>query len=142
MESAVLRTLAFDLSISHPHNYLLNYLYSLKADDRLAQLSWNILSDSYYTNISLQHKPNEIATASIYLSAKFLQLEIPDGEEKNWWMVFGANFANIEDICNQIMELYEGGIIPETYTGTSEWLKLADRKSNPNTPNSTPHKDR
>eukprot|EP00026_Physarum_polycephalum_P014764 Phypoly_transcript_15316.p1 GENE.Phypoly_transcript_15316~~Phypoly_transcript_15316.p1 ORF type:complete len:302 (+),score=32.13 Phypoly_transcript_15316:109-906(+) len=141
MESVVLRTLAFDLSIAHPHNYLLNYLYSLKVDERLAQLSWNILSDSYYTNICLQHKPNEVASAAIFLAAKILQLEIPDGEEKKWWMVFGADFSNIEDICNQIMELYEGGIQQEVYAGTSEWMKLVDRKSNPNTPNSTPHKE-
>jgi hypothetical protein len=52
--------------------------------------------NSYYTSICLQHKPNEIATAAIYLAAKFLQLEIPDGEEKEWWMVFGANFSNVE----------------------------------------------
>jgi len=145
MESVVLRTLGFDVSISHPHNYLLNYLYSLKADERLAQLSWNILSDSYCTIICLQYKPNEIATACIYLAAKFLQLDIPDGEEKKWWMVFSATLEHIEDISNQVMDLYESGMREETYVGTTEWLKLVDRaKSAPNTPSSahsTPRKE-
>jgi hypothetical protein len=52
----------------------------------------------------LQHKPNEVATAAIYLAAKILQLEIPDGEEKKWWMVFGADFFNIEGCTERRMK--------------------------------------
>ncbi len=81
-------------------------------DDKLAQLAWNILSNrfgilnlcfkiiyfffSYCSTVCIQHQPNEIATACIYLAAKISHLEIPDGETKKWWMVFEVSWNNVE----------------------------------------------
>jgi len=122
MESVVLRTLAFHLTVEHPHHYLFNYLKAIEGD-QLAQPAWSILKDSYCTTICLQYAPNVIATSCIYLAAKFSNYHIIDGEKMPWWMVFEAKMEEIDDICNRIIDLYESDLQEEVYNGTSEWLK-------------------
>jgi hypothetical protein len=93
-EQLLLRVLGFNLTSRHPHHYVLHYLKELDASEELAILSWSLLND-----------PEAIACAAIYLAAEVMTFQISrDGE---WWDMFGANRPEIEDICDQILNLYD-----------------------------------
>eukprot|EP01120_Amphizonella_sp_Union-15-10_P010508 TRINITY_DN4212_c0_g1_i1.p1 TRINITY_DN4212_c0_g1~~TRINITY_DN4212_c0_g1_i1.p1 ORF type:complete len:342 (+),score=69.57 TRINITY_DN4212_c0_g1_i1:92-1117(+) len=107
-ERIVLQTIAFDLRIEHPYTYLLQYIKKIDGDRDLAQVAWNFINDSLRTVLCLQFKPQLIALAAIYLSSKFLKKELTvEQDGKGWWDVLDANIPDLEDISNQILDLYQ-----------------------------------
>jgi len=74
----------------------------------LAQVAWNFVNDSLRTVLCLQYKPQLIASAAIYLASKFLKKQLNTGpDQKPWWEVFDAKIQDLEDISNQILDLYQ-----------------------------------
>jgi len=134
IESVVLRTLAFELTIDLPYHYLLNYCNAVNVHPAFVQVALCIMNDSLISTVCLQYKPHEIACACIYLAAKFLNVHVPHGSERTWWQAFDGNIDHIEGICSQVLELYENGLNEEIYSGTQSWMKLVDRNSNDSTP--------
>jgi len=108
-EHIVLSTLAFYVTVELPYKYLLNYLKTLHAKHSLAQTSWNILNDSFCTMVCLQYKPHVIAVASIFLASRMLKMELPQ-IKKAWWEVFDTSMEQIEDIANQVLNLYDNQV--------------------------------
>eukprot|EP01118_Nematostelium_gracile_P018400 TRINITY_DN8163_c0_g1_i1.p1 TRINITY_DN8163_c0_g1~~TRINITY_DN8163_c0_g1_i1.p1 ORF type:complete len:244 (+),score=51.58 TRINITY_DN8163_c0_g1_i1:26-757(+) len=102
-ELALLSTLAFDVTVELPYKYLLNYLKALNAKHALAQLSWNLLNDSFETTISLTWRPHVVAVSCIYLASKFLKLQL---DSSRWWETFDVSLEQINSISNTILELY------------------------------------
>jgi cyclin T len=105
-ELIVLQTIAFDMTIEHPYKYLLMYVKQIQGNRNLAQVAWNFVNDSLRTTLCLQFKPQLIASAAIYLASKFLKYPLPEGS-KPWWEVFNAKIEDLEEISNQILDLYE-----------------------------------
>jgi len=105
-ELTVLQAISFDLTVEHPYKYLLSYVKGIHGDKNLAQVAWNFVNDSYRTTLSLQHKPQLIASAAILMASKFLKYKFPEGE-KPWWELLGVSLKELEDICQDILELYE-----------------------------------
>jgi len=105
-ELIVLQTIAFDMTIEHPYKSLLTYVKQIQGSRNLAQVAWNFVNDSLRTTLCLQFKPQLIASAAIYLASKFLKYQLPEGP-KPWWEVFNANIKDLEEISNQILDLYE-----------------------------------
>jgi len=105
-ELIVLQTIAFDMTIEHPYKYLLMYVKQIHGNRNLAQVAWNFVNDSLRTTLCLQFKPQLIASAAIYLASKFLKYQLPEGP-KPWWEVFNAKIEDLEEISNQILDLYE-----------------------------------
>jgi len=104
-EQLVLRVLGFNLTSRHPHHYVLHFLRDLDGTEELAILSWSILNDSLRTTLCLQYKPEPIACAAIYLAAEMINFQISRDEE--WWDKFSTNRLEIEDICMQMLDLYD-----------------------------------
>jgi cyclin T len=106
-ERQVLQAIAFDLTVEHPYKYLLNYVKVIEGNRNLAQVAWNFVNDSLRTTLCLQFRPQLIASAAIYLASKFLKIQLTKPGEKPWWEVFDAKIEDLEEISNQILDLYD-----------------------------------
>ena len=107
MERYLLRELGFSLYsvMDHPHTYLLYYTKLLNAPQEVSQRAWNYLNDSMRLDISVRFPASEIACAAIYLSARTLQFSLPL-HPTPWWQLMTKNFETVEDIAENILELY------------------------------------
>ncbi|XP_019057294.1 PREDICTED: cyclin-T1-5-like isoform X2 [Tarenaya hassleriana] len=107
-ESIVLTTLNFDLNVYHPYKPLVEAIKKFKvAQNSLAQVAWNFVNDGLRTSLCLQFKPHHIAAGAIFLAAKFLKVKLPSDGEKVWWQEFDVTPRQLEDVSNQMLELYE-----------------------------------
>nr|CAB3488068.1 unnamed protein product [Digitaria exilis] len=59
------------------------------------------------TSLCLQFKPYHIAAGAIFLAAKFLKVKLPSDGEKVWWQEFDVTPRQLEEVSNQMLELYE-----------------------------------
>ncbi|CAA6673251.1 unnamed protein product [Spirodela intermedia] len=107
-ERVVLTTLGFDLNVHHPYRPLVEAIKKFRvAQNALAQVAWNFVNDGLRTSLCLQYKPHHIAAGAIFLAAKFLKVKLPSDGEKVWWQEFDVTPRQLEDVSNQMLELYE-----------------------------------
>ncbi|KAJ9139647.1 hypothetical protein P3X46_030360 [Hevea brasiliensis] len=107
-ERVVLSTLGFDLNVQHPYKPLVDAIKKFKvAQNALAQVAWNFVNDGLRTSLCLQFKPHHIAAGAIFLAAKFLKVKLPSDGEKVWWQEFDVTPRQLEEVSNQMLELYE-----------------------------------
>jgi cyclin L len=126
-EREVLRVLNFDMTCDHPYKHLwtLNK-YFLKPsppnsglpDERaVTQSAWNFINDSFRLYVHVRYDPRVIATAALFLAAKLHNYPLPDGAGTHpetgerllaWHEHFAVNVADIESICDDILNLYDG----------------------------------
>jgi hypothetical protein len=62
------------------------------------------MSDSFRTDVFLRYSPENIACACIYLSARELQIPLP--QNPPWYTVFGADEQSLNAISVRILHLY------------------------------------
>ncbi|XP_019451931.1 PREDICTED: cyclin-T1-4-like [Lupinus angustifolius] len=107
-ERDVLATLGFSLNIQHPYKPLVEAIKKFNvAKNALAQVAWNFVNDGLRTSLFLQFKPHHIAAGAIFLAAKFLKVKLPSEGEKVWWQDFDVTPRQLEEVSNQMLELYE-----------------------------------
>lgn len=107
-ERVVLATLGFDLNVHHPYKPLVEAIKKFKvAQNALAQVAWNFVNDGLRTSLGLQFKPHHIAAGAIFLAAKFLKVKLPSDGDKVWWQEFDVTPRQLEEVSNQMLELYE-----------------------------------
>ncbi|KAL0737170.1 hypothetical protein Bca4012_013380 [Brassica carinata] len=112
-EKIVLSTLGFDFNVNHPYKPLVEAIKKFKvAQNALAQVAWNFVNDGLRTSLCLQFKPHHIAAGAIFLAAKFLKVKLPSDGEKVWWQEFDVTPRQLEDVSNQMLELYEQNRVP------------------------------
>ncbi|XP_058722785.1 cyclin-T1-5-like isoform X1 [Vicia villosa] len=112
-ERVVLATLGFDFNVHHPYKPLVEAIKKFKvAQNALAQVAWNFVNDGLRTSLCLQFKPHHIAAGAIFLAAKFLKVKLPSDGEKVWWQEFDVTPRQLEEVSNQMLELYEQNRIP------------------------------
>ncbi|XP_032067686.1 cyclin-Q isoform X1 [Thamnophis elegans] len=117
-ELLMLRGLCFRVSFQHPHKYLLHYLLSLKhwmnrhswERTPVAAAAWALLRDSYHGPLCLQHPPQHIAVAVLYLALQCYGVEVPaDAEaERPWWQVFSEDLSKpvMDQIVLELIQIY------------------------------------
>ncbi|KAJ6847481.1 cyclin-T1-3-like isoform X1 [Iris pallida] len=107
-ERVVLATLGFDLNVHHPYKPLVEAIKKFRvAQNALAQVAWNFVNDGLRTSLCLQFKPHHIAAGAIFLAAKFLKVKLPSDGDKVWWQEFDVTPRQLEEVSNQMLELYE-----------------------------------
>ncbi|KAE9599168.1 putative cyclin [Lupinus albus] len=107
-ERVVLTTLGFSFNIQHPYKPLVEAIKKFNvAKNALAQVAWNFVNDGLRTSLFLQFKPHHIAAGAIFLAAKFLKVKLPSEGEKVWWQDFDVTPRQLEEVSNQMLELYE-----------------------------------
>lgn len=62
------------------------------------------MNDALRTDVFLRYSAENIACACIYLSARELQIALPDNPA--WFLIFGADETSIRGICVRILHLY------------------------------------
>lgn len=95
VESHILRVLGFQTHVALPYTLCINYLQTLEvfksgdgsdlAKRAFAQLNSALLSPQL---LYLTHQPSAMATASIYLAAREVNVKLPEVE---WWEVFDVD---------------------------------------------------
>ncbi|KAI3505466.1 hypothetical protein L2E82_48197 [Cichorium intybus] len=124
-ERVVLATLAFDFNVHHPYKPLVEAIKKFKvaqnaenalAQKALAQVAWNFVNDGLRTSLCLQFKPHHIAAGAIFLAAKFLKVKLPSDGDKVWWQEFNVTPRQLEEVSNQMLELYEQNRVPPSQT--------------------------
>ncbi|KAL9386841.1 hypothetical protein Peur_019965 [Populus x canadensis] len=114
-ERVVLATLGFDFNVHHPYKPLVEAIKKFKvAQNALAQVAWNFVNDGLRTSLCLQFKPHHIAAGAIFLAAKFLKVKLPSDGEKVWWQEFDVTPRQLEEVSNQMLELYEQNRVPQS----------------------------
>ncbi|XP_074304650.1 cyclin-T1-3-like [Silene latifolia] len=107
-ERLVLATLGFDLNVQHPYKPLVEAIKKFKvAQNALAQVAWNFVNDGLRTSLCLQFMSHHIAAGAIFLAAKFLKVKLPSDGDKVWWQEFDVTPRQLEEVSNQMLELYE-----------------------------------
>ncbi|KAF5736240.1 cyclin-T1-4 [Tripterygium wilfordii] len=120
-ERVVLATLGFDLNVHHPYKPLVEAIKKFKvAQNALAQVAWNFVNDGLRTSLCLQFKPHHIAAGAIFLAAKFLKVKLPSDGEKVWWQEFDVTPRQLEEVSNQMLELYEQNKVPPSQGSEAE----------------------
>ncbi|WOH12326.1 hypothetical protein DCAR_0831828 [Daucus carota subsp. sativus] len=118
-ERVVLATLGFDFNVHHPYKPLVEAIKKLGGQNSLAQVAWNFVNDGLRTSLCLQFKPHHIAAGAIFLAGKFLKVKLND-TEKVWWHEFDIIPHQLEEVSNQMLELYEQNKVPPSQTSEVE----------------------
>ncbi|WCJ25893.1 Cyclin-T1-3 [Euphorbia peplus] len=120
-ERVVLATLGFDLNVKHPYKPLMDAISKFVVDQKaLRTVAWNFVNDGLRTSLCLQFKPHHIAAGAIFLAAKFLKVKLPSGGEKVWWHEFDVQPRQLEEVSNQMLELYEQNRLPPSISNEAE----------------------
>ncbi|XP_051184354.1 cyclin-T1-4 [Lolium perenne] len=108
-ERVVLATLGFDLNVHHPYKPLVETIKKFKiTHNALPQVAWNFVNDGLRTSLCLQFKSHHIAAGALFLAGKFLKVKfLPDDGEKAWYQEFDVTPRQLEEVSNQMLELYE-----------------------------------
>uniref|UniRef100_A0A2I3SHX0 Cyclin T1 n=1 Tax=Pan troglodytes TaxID=9598 RepID=A0A2I3SHX0_PANTR len=87
LESIILQTLGFELTIDHPHTHVVKCTQLVRASKDLAQTSYFMATNSLHlTTFSLQYTPPVVACVCIHLACKWSNWEIPVSTDgKHWW---------------------------------------------------------
>jgi cyclin L len=106
-ESYILKELGFCFyNISnHPHKFILYLVKLLDGSPDMAQTAWNFLNDSCRLDLALRYDSQVIACAAIYMSIRVTGTVVSHCYDQ-WWAIVTDDFNIIEDICEEILELY------------------------------------
>ncbi|KAF5397286.1 CDK9 kinase-activating protein cyclin T [Paragonimus heterotremus] len=146
-ERVLLKTIKFDLQVTHPYSYLLQFVKRIKVDStsgnkeklkELVQMSWSFINDSLATTLCLQWEPEIVACAVLYLATRMKKYTIEDWEGRQaglrWWESFVENMSTevMEDICHKILDLYppDGGVNDGVAEVTKSGAAVAISSSN------------
>lgn len=81
------------------------------------------MNDSLRTDIFVRYSPETIACACIYLSARLLQIALPNNPP--WFAVFGVSEEDIQDTCRRVLSIYNRKPDAEALEKKVEELKRA-----------------
>lgn len=119
-ELLIMRVLKFEVSIIHPHKYMLHYLRSVEGwlgpqewcRAPVARTAAAFLQDFHHDPAVLDYSPQHIAVACISLALQCYGIRLPLTEENEdsapWYSVFTKDLSKEKhwEIMDKIMEVY------------------------------------
>ncbi|XP_057538632.1 cyclin-T1-4-like isoform X1 [Amaranthus tricolor] len=106
-EQLILTTLNFELSVQHPYDTLTLILNKLGVSQtHLMNLALNLVSEGFRSSLWLQFKPHQIAAGVVYVAAKMLNMNFDSC--LSIWQEFQTPPAVLQDVAQQLMELFSG----------------------------------
>nr|ACO15758.1 Cyclin-related protein FAM58A [Caligus clemensi] len=117
-EMLLLRVVDFRIKFPHPHQYLLQYLKTLKEwlspqtwnNIPIATSAWKFIQDFYHDPFLLDSQGPPVALAVIHLTLKIYSVEVDYFKKEEDWMriLYGkADMREIDEITSQILKVYE-----------------------------------
>ncbi|XP_072293794.1 uncharacterized protein [Eucyclogobius newberryi] len=111
LESMVLQTLGFEVTIDHPHTDVVKCTQLVRASKDLAQTSYFMATNSLHlTTFCLQHRPTVIACVCIHLACKWSNWEIPVSTDgKHWWEYVDqtVTIQLLDELTHQFLQILE-----------------------------------
>ncbi|XP_023677364.2 cyclin-T2 isoform X1 [Paramormyrops kingsleyae] len=111
LESIVLQTLGFDITIEHPHTDVVKCSQLVRASKDLAQTSYFMATNSLHlTTFCLQYKPTVIACVCIHLACKWSNWEIPVSTDgKHWWEYVDptVTLELLDELTHEFLQILE-----------------------------------
>ncbi|XP_029386695.1 cyclin-T2a isoform X1 [Echeneis naucrates] len=111
LESIVLQTLGFEITIDHPHTDVVKCSQLVRASKDLAQTSYFMATNSLHlTTFCLQYKPTVIACVCIHLACKWSNWEIPVSTDgKHWWEYVDSSVTLelLDDLTHEFLQILE-----------------------------------
>lgn len=118
-ELLIMRVLKFEVSINHPHKYMLHYLKSLEGwmgqeelnAQPIASVAAAFLQDFHHDAAILEYCPQHLAIACISLAMQCYGVQMPlieDGDDESWYATFVKDLPKEKhwEIMEKIMEVY------------------------------------
>ncbi|NP_997751.1 cyclin-T2b [Danio rerio] len=111
LETIVLQTLGFEITIEHPHTDVVRCTQLVRASKDLAQTSYFMATNSLHlTTFCLQHKPTVVACVCIHLACKWSNWEIPvSSDGKHWWEYVdrAVTLQLLDDLTHEFLQILE-----------------------------------
>ncbi|XP_051978360.1 cyclin-T2-like [Xyrauchen texanus] len=111
LETIVLQTLGFEITIEHPHTDVVRCSQLVRASKDLAQTSYFMATNSLHlTTFCLQHKPTVVACVCIHLACKWSNWEIPvSSDGKHWWEYVDrtVTLQLLDDLTHEFLQILE-----------------------------------
>ncbi|XP_070963472.1 cyclin-T1-like isoform X1 [Oncorhynchus clarkii lewisi] len=114
LESIILQTLAFEITIDHPHTHVVKCTQLVRvvpASKDLAQTSYFMATNSLHlTTFCLQHSPPIVACVCIHLACKWSNWEIPVSTDSKHWWEYVDNTVTLElldELTHEFLQILE-----------------------------------
>ncbi|XP_042350053.1 cyclin-T2a isoform X2 [Plectropomus leopardus] len=111
LESIVLQTLGFEITIDHPHTDVVKCSQLVRASKDLAQTSYFMATNSLHlTTFCLQYKPTVISCVCIHLACKWSNWEIPVSTDGKHWWEYVDNTVTLElldELTHEFLQILE-----------------------------------
>jgi len=118
-ELLIMRILKFEVSIVHPHKYMLHYLRSMEGwigkeqcnTIPVARTAASFLQDYHHDPSILEYSPQHVAVACISLALQSYGIRLPlieDNDDEVWYTMFVKDLQKDKhwEIMEKIMEVY------------------------------------
>ncbi|XP_024150230.1 cyclin-T2 [Oryzias melastigma] len=111
LESIVLQTLGFEITVDHPHTDVVRCSQLVRASRDLAQTSYFMATNSLHlTTFCLQYRPTVVACVCIHLACKWSNWEIPVSTDgKNWWEYVDrtVTLQLLDELTHEFLQILE-----------------------------------
>ncbi|KAL1020851.1 hypothetical protein UPYG_G00005570, partial [Umbra pygmaea] len=111
LESIILQTLAFEITIDHPHTHVVKCTQLVRASKDLAQTSYFMATNSLHlTTFCLQYSPPIVACVCIHLACKWSNWEIPvSTDSKHWWEYVDSTVTRelLDELTHEFLQILE-----------------------------------
>ncbi|KAL6483483.1 hypothetical protein MHYP_G00083550 [Metynnis hypsauchen] len=111
LESIILQTLGFEITIDHPHTHVVKCTQLVRASKDLAQTSYFMATNSLHlTTFCLQYSPPVVACVCIHLACKWSNWEIPvSTDNKHWWEYVDptVTLELLDELTHEFLQILE-----------------------------------
>uniref|UniRef100_A0A8D0HHH9 Cyclin-T1 n=1 Tax=Sphenodon punctatus TaxID=8508 RepID=A0A8D0HHH9_SPHPU len=111
LESIILQTLGFEITIDHPHTHVVKCTQLVRASKDLAQTSYFMATNSLHlTTFCLQYTPPVVACVCIHLACKWSNWEIPVSTDgKHWWEYVDGTVTLelLDELTHEFLQILE-----------------------------------
>uniref|UniRef100_A0A8C1INQ7 Cyclin T2b n=1 Tax=Cyprinus carpio TaxID=7962 RepID=A0A8C1INQ7_CYPCA len=119
LETIVLQTLGFEITIDHPHTDVVRCSQLVRGRLEFLHLSFTLSVNFFFftgshllhlTTFCLQHKPTVVACVCIHLACKWSNWEIPvSSDGKHWWEYVdrSVTLQLLDDLTHEILQILE-----------------------------------
>ena len=101
-EFVLLHALLFDLIVFHPYRPLVHFLSSFQSHERyteLVQHSWELVNDSYYSDVVMLYPPYVVAISCLYMAAHMLNVDY-----RAWIRAIATPQQLVADCTHQMLQ--------------------------------------
>ncbi|XP_075927797.1 uncharacterized protein LOC116948649 [Petromyzon marinus] len=111
LETMLLQTLGFDVTVVHPHTHVVKCSQLVRASKDLAHTSYFMATNSLHlTTLCLRYPPSVVACVCIHLACKWSSWEIPmSSDGQPWWAYVDTSVTLqlLDELTQQFLDIME-----------------------------------